>query len=86
MDLPRLIDGLSRPAAYPHPAADVRVIQTHISVVFLAGVFAYKLHKPVQLGFVDLSTLDRRLHDCQEEVRLNRRLAPDVYLDVVGVM
>lgn len=85
MDLPRLIDGLSRPAAYPHPAADVRVIQTHISVVFLAGVFAYKLHKPVQLGFVDLSTLDRRLHDCQEEVRLNRRLAPDVYLDVVGV-
>lgn len=85
MDLCRLIDGLSRPAAYPHPAAGVRVLQTHISVVFLAGGFAYKVRKPVRLGFLDFSTLGRREHDCREEVRLNRRLAPDVYLGVVGV-
>lgn len=85
MDLRQLIDGLSRPEAYPHPVADVRVIQTHISVVFLAGEFAYKLRKPVRLGFVDFSTLELRHADCLEEVRLNRRMAPDVYLGVVPI-
>ncbi|MFO0847227.1 MAG: hypothetical protein U0871_01525 [Gemmataceae bacterium] len=85
MDLRRLIDELSRPAAYPHSADDLRVIQTHISVVFLAGGYAYKVKKPVRLGFLDFSTLDRRRHDCEEEVRLNRRLAADVYLGVVPV-
>ena len=85
MDLRQLIDGLSRPDAYPHPAADVRVIQTHISVVFLAGEFAYKVRKPVRLGFLDFSTLELRHADCQDEVRLNRRMAPDVYLGVVGI-
>jgi aminoglycoside phosphotransferase family enzyme/predicted kinase len=86
MDLRGLIDGLSRPAAYPHPADAVAVRQTHISAVFLAGEFAYKVRKPVRLGFLDFSTLDLRRHDCDEEVRLNRRLAPDVYLGVVGVV
>src|SRR5581483_11880523 len=86
MDLASLIDALSRPAAYPFPVADVRVVQTHISAVFLAGPFAYKVKKPVNPGFLDFSTLDRRHHFCQEEVRLNRRLAPDVYLGVVPVV
>ncbi|VTU00091.1 aminoglycoside phosphotransferase : Uncharacterized protein OS=Desulfomonile tiedjei (strain ATCC 49306 / DSM 6799 / DCB-1) GN=Desti_1127 PE=4 SV=1: AAA_33 [Gemmataceae bacterium] len=86
MDLPQLIEGLSRPEAYPHPAAAVEVRQTHISVVFLAGDFVYKLKKPVAPGFLDFTTLDRRLHFCREEVRLNRRLAPDVYLGVVPVV
>lgn len=85
MELSQLIDGLSRPTAYPHAADSVVVHQTHISVVFLAGEFAYKVRKPVSLGFLDFSTLDRRRHDCEEEVRLNRRLAPDVYLGVVGI-
>lgn len=85
MDLRQLIDGLSRPDAYPHPVADVRVIQTHISVVFLAGEFAYKVRKPVRLGFLDFSTLELRHTDCLEEVRLNRRMAPDVYLGVVPI-
>jgi uncharacterized protein len=86
MDLDRLIAALAEPAAYPDPVKTVEVRQTHISVVFLAGDFAYKVKKPVALGFLDFSTLDRRLHFCREEVRLNRRLAPDVYLDVVPVI
>jgi aminoglycoside phosphotransferase family enzyme/predicted kinase len=85
MELTRLIDELSQPGAYPHPVAAVDVRQTHISVVFLAGAFAYKLKKPVDLGFLDFSTLDKRRHYCDEEVRLNRRLAPSVYLGVVPI-
>jgi hypothetical protein len=63
----------------------VEVRQTHISVVFLAGDYVYKIKKPVQLGFLDFSTLEKRRHYCDEEVRLNRRLAPEVYLGVVPV-
>jgi aminoglycoside phosphotransferase family enzyme/predicted kinase len=85
MDLPFLIEALSRPSAYPHPVTDIQSRQTHISVVFLAGPYAYKIKKPVQLSFVDFSTLERRRHFCQEEVRLNRRLAPTVYLAVLPV-
>ncbi len=74
-----------RPDAYPHPADPVEHIETHISHVFLAGDFAYKLKKPLNLGFLDFSTLDRRRHCCEEEVRLNRRLAPDLYMGVVAI-
>lgn len=81
----RLIADLSRPEAFPDPVGDVEIHQTHISVVFLAGNFAYKIKKPVSLGFLDFSTLERRRHFCDEEVRLNRRLASDVYLGVVPV-
>jgi uncharacterized protein len=80
-----LIEQLRRPGAYPHPPDDFRLHQTHISVVFLAGPWAYKVKKPLDLGFLDFTTLERRRHFCQEEVRLNRRLAPDVYLGVVPV-
>ena len=86
MDLSHLIAALSQPAAYPDPVAAVQVIQTHISVVFLAGSFAYKVKKPVHPGFLDFSTLENRHHFCQEEVRLNRRLAPDVYRGVVPIV
>ena len=87
MELRCLITGLSDPAAYPHSigAETVEVRQTHISVVFLAGPYAYKVKKPVDLGFLDFSTLEKRRHFCEEEVRLNRRLAPTVYLGVVPV-
>lgn len=86
MDLPQLIAGLSQPAAYPYPAQDVKVFHTHISVVFLAGPYAYKVKKPVNLGFLDFSTLEKRFHFCEQEVHLNRRLAPPVYLGVVPVV
>jgi len=79
------IQSLLQSAAYPEPAADVRLIQTHVSWIFLAGKFAYKIKKPVNFGFLDFSTLDRRRFYCQEELRLNRRLCPDIYLDVVRV-
>jgi aminoglycoside phosphotransferase family enzyme/predicted kinase len=80
-----LTEALAEPSAYPQVVDRVEVRQTHISVVFLAGALAYKIKKPVDLGFVDYSTLERRRHFCEEEVRLNRRLAPEVYLGVVPV-
>jgi len=84
--LGRLIKELARPKAYPHPAGTVTVLQTHISVVFLAGDFAYKLKKPVNLGFVDFSTPELRRTFCRREVDLNRRLAPRVYLSVEPIV
>ncbi|QDU21689.1 bifunctional aminoglycoside phosphotransferase/ATP-binding protein [Urbifossiella limnaea] len=85
MTLADLLVGLADPAAYPEPPDCVEVRQTHISAVFLAGEFVYKVKKPVNFGFLDFSTPDRRRHFCEEEVRLNRRLAPHVYLGVVPV-
>lgn len=86
MDIRRLLAELTDPAAYPHPAGPVEARQTHISAVFMAGPFAYKVKKPVALGFLDFSTPARRRHFCEEEVRLNRRLAPHVYLGVVPIV
>jgi hypothetical protein len=77
------IADLRRPDCYPHAPAQVEVVQTHISVVCLAGDRVYKLKKPVRLPFLDFSTPERRRHFCAEELRLNRRLCPEIYLDVV---
>jgi aminoglycoside phosphotransferase family enzyme/predicted kinase len=85
IELASLIEALSDPAAYPGGTDPVTLFQTHISVVFLVGRFAYKIKKPVHLSFLDFSTLTLRRHFCHEEVRLNRRLAPGVYLDVVPI-
>ncbi len=80
-----VVRALSEPGAYPHPADPVEVRETHISLVFLAGEHAYKLKKPVRFPFVDYSTPGRRRRFCAEEVRLNRRLAPDTYRGVVPI-
>ncbi|HMM43786.1 MAG TPA: hypothetical protein PKA95_17970, partial [Thermomicrobiales bacterium] len=80
-----VVAALGQPAAYPYPVSDVEVIQTHISVVFLAGDYVYKLKKPVDFGFLDFTTPRRRLAACRAEVRLNRRLCSDTYLGVVPV-
>ncbi|MFG0333805.1 MAG: AAA family ATPase [Maioricimonas sp. JB049] len=77
-----LIDSLQRAEAFPHPVEEVRLLETHISWVLLAGDWAYKIKKPVDLGFLDFSTLEQRRHFCEEELRLNGRLAPDLYLGV----
>jgi hypothetical protein len=86
---PRLIAGLLQPQAYPQragaTAAPVDHIETHISHVFLSGDHAYKLKKVIDLGFLDYSTLERRHFCCEEEVRLNRRLSPDLYRGVVAI-
>ena len=82
----RLIASLRQPAMYPGgDVTSVKVIETHISWVLLTGQFAYKIKKPVDLGFVDFSTLERRRLFCTEELRLNGRLAPNLYLDVVPI-
>lgn len=75
-----LIAALLRPEAYDHPVEAVELLQTHISWILLTGRYAYKIKKPVDLGFVDFSSLARRRHFCEEELRLNRRLAPELYL------
>ena len=81
-----LTAALLEPRAYPHPVDDVRLIETRISWVFLAGDFAYKLKKPVSFGFLDFSSLEARRRFCFEELRLNRRFAPALYLDVVAIV
>jgi aminoglycoside phosphotransferase family enzyme/predicted kinase len=78
--LPRHLQGLLRPQAYPHPVHSVELVQTHISWVLLTGEFAYKIKRPVQFEFVDLRSLEHRAFLCREEVRLNRRFAPELYL------
>jgi aminoglycoside phosphotransferase family enzyme/predicted kinase len=81
----RVLDALREPAAYPHPTGEVRAVRTHVSMVFLAGDLAYKVKRGVRFPFLDLSTLDRRRLCCGEEVRLNRRLSPELYLGVVAI-
>ncbi|PLX61508.1 AAA family ATPase [Sedimenticola selenatireducens] len=81
----QLVDGLRQPACWPDGIGPDRVIETHISTVLLVGGYAYKIKKPLDLGFLDFSTLARRRHFCQEEIRLNGRLAPDVYLEVIPI-
>ena len=78
-----LIASLQRPECYPHAVRGPRLLETHISWVILTGDYAYKIKKPVDLGFADFSTLALRRRCCEEELRLNRRLAPDVYLGTV---
>lgn len=80
-----LIAALNDPAVYPHPVTAVKVMETHISWVLLTGDYAYKIKKPVTLDFLDFSSLDARRHYCDEELRLNRRFAPQLYLAVVPV-
>jgi aminoglycoside phosphotransferase family enzyme len=83
--LPELIQALLDPKAYPDPPGQVEMVQTQISYVFLAGDHVYKIKKPVDMGFLDYTTLEKRLTYCRKEVELNRRLCPDAYLGVVTV-
>ncbi|MDT7042993.1 AAA family ATPase [Candidatus Nitronereus thalassa] len=80
-----LIQALMDPSVYPHPVTKIEVLETHISWVLLTGPFAYKIKKPVNLGFVDFSTLPLRHHACKEELRLNGRMAPQLYLDIIPI-
>ena len=83
--LPRFISDLLKPEAYPHPVTHLELRQTHISYVLLTGPFAYKIKKPVNFGFLDYSTLEKRRFFCHEEVRLNARLCPEIYLGVAEI-
>jgi len=83
--LPALISALRDEACFDHPTDAITVIETHISWVLLTGDYAYKIKKPVTLPFLDFSTLQFRKHYCDEELRINRRLAAELYLDVVPI-
>ena len=80
-----LIQSLQNPALFPHAIKYFKIIETHISWVLLTGQYAYKIKKPLNLGFLDFSSLEKRKHYCHEEIRLNSRLAADIYLEVVPI-
>jgi uncharacterized protein len=85
-NLSELIAQMLVPEFYPHPVStSIQLIQTHASVVFLTGDFAYKLKKPVNFGFLDYSTVANRRHFCEEEIRLNQRGAQELYLEVLPI-
>lgn len=88
MTLEAIIDALRRRGAFPDAPSDTRIeiAQTHASVVFLVGDRAWKIKKPVNLGFLDFSTLDQRKADCLAEIELNRRLVPRVYLGLAAIV
>lgn len=83
--LPEDLKALEEPEAYPHPVSGVRLLETPISWVLLTGDVAYKIKRPVRLPFVDLTSRDHRRHLCFEELRLNRRFAPELYLGVSAI-
>ncbi len=85
--LPDLIRQMLQPGFYPHPVQEpIRLLQTHISYILLTGDYAYKVKKPVNFGFLDFTTLEKRQHFCQEELRLNQRLSPELYLAVLPIV
>ncbi|MGF1498100.1 MAG: AAA family ATPase [Elainellaceae cyanobacterium] len=84
--LPPVIQRMLQPDFYPHPVQDdIQLIQTHISYVLLTGDYAYKVKKPLNFGFLDYSSLEQRQHFCHEELRLNQRGAPQIYLEVLPI-
>ncbi len=83
--LPPLIKTLHDPSLYPHPVSHIKLIQTHISYLLLAGEYVYKIKKPLNLGFLDFSTLEQRKYYCEKELSLNRRLCPTIYLAVLPI-
>lgn len=85
MNQEKVFNILKKPSIYGSNVKRVDVIQTHISYVFLTGKYVYKIKKPVNFGFLDFSTLEKRKYFCEEELKLNRRLCPQIYLDVVSI-
>jgi len=84
--LPELVQALLDPKTYPEAPGRVQLMQTQMSFVFIAGDFVYKVKKPVNLGYLDYTTLTKRRFFCQREVELNRRLCPDAYLGIVPIV
>ncbi|MEE9564912.1 MAG: hypothetical protein V3V63_04300, partial [Candidatus Hydrothermarchaeaceae archaeon] len=80
-----VIEALKDPSSYKEDVEEIELLQTHISFVFLTGRYVYKVKKPVDFGFLDFTTLEKRQFYCEEELRLNRRLCRDVYIEVVPI-
>jgi len=85
-ELAALVQALTNPKAYPHNPKTIELVQTQISFVFLTGDYVYKVKKPVNFGFLDFTTLEKRRFYCNQEVVLNSRLCPDIYLGVVPII
>ena len=84
-DKEQLVNNLLTPSSFNHEVKRIELIETHISWIILTGIYAYKIKKPVDLGFLDFSTLEKRRYYCYEELRLNRRTAAELYLDVIPI-
>jgi aminoglycoside phosphotransferase family enzyme len=80
-----LVDAMLDPQTYPEETGKIELIQTHISFVFVTQNYVYKVKKPVNFGFLDFSTLEKRRANCEKELQLNRRLCPEIYLEVVPI-
>jgi len=80
-----VVEALLNPMAYPHKPREVKLVQTQMSFLFLTGDYVYKIKKPVNLGYLDYTTLEKRGFFCHQELKLNRRLCPDAYLDVIAI-
>ncbi len=80
-----IIEALLKPEPYPHRPPEIQLVQTQMSFIFLTGEYVYKVKKPVDLGYLDYTTLEKRRFFCYQELELNRRLCPDAYLDVVAI-
>ena len=85
MDIPTLQKALLNPAIYPDQPKEVKFVETHISLLFLTGNYVYKVKKAVDFGFLDFTSLEKRKYFCEQEVKLNRRLSPKIYLGVVEI-
>src|SRR4030042_4622410 len=85
MDISSLQRALLNQKLYPDLPLEVQLIETHISLLFLTGKFVYKIKKPVDFGFLDFTTLEKRRYFCEQEIKLNRRLSLEIYLGVVGI-
>jgi len=83
--LPSTVKALLEPRAYPHKPQKIELVQTQMSFILLTGEYVYKIKKPVNLGYLDYTTLEKRRFFCHQELELNRRLCPDAYLAVVPI-
>ena len=84
-DQKQIVEAMLKPEAYPQDPGKIELIQTHISFVFLTKNYVYKIKKAVNFGFLDFSTLEKRQFFCEKELELNRRLCPEIYLEVVPI-
>jgi aminoglycoside phosphotransferase family enzyme len=80
-----IVEDLLKPELYPHRPSEIQLVQTQMSFIFLTGEYVYKVKKPVDLGYLDYTTLEKRRFFCYQELELNRRLCPDAYLNVVAI-
>ena len=85
MNIENLIEYMKKTEFFGKNVRSIKIIQTHISYVFLTGKFAYKIKKPVNYGFLDFSTLEKRKFYCKKELELNKRLCPEIYIEILPI-